>query len=273
MQAKYVPRGLLYNWAAGVRTFVWLLTAATDGNEYDDFGIIHGLRNLPDDFTPRPVFFALQNTNALFSDTRPDPSIQIVTPDIPALRRKSAFPFFACGFRSKAGKPIVAYWLGAHSAPGDVFAPLYADLAIRNSGIRRPALIDVVSGEIRPIEWKTGTTDVLPNMPICDTVLAIVDEDYIDWPVLPEAPNSLAAARSGGSVRLRWEVHGGDARNAILERRPGRTGPWSRIATQPARNQEYVDRGPWTGDTVCYRVRLANGNGESAYSNVVFVRR
>jgi len=44
VQAKYVPRGLLYNWAAGVRTFVWLLTAATDGNEYDDFGLIHGLR-------------------------------------------------------------------------------------------------------------------------------------------------------------------------------------------------------------------------------------
>ena len=70
MQAKYVPRGLLYNWAAGVKTFVWLLAAGTDGNEYDDFGLIHGLRNLPDDFTPRPVFTAFQNTNALFSDTK-----------------------------------------------------------------------------------------------------------------------------------------------------------------------------------------------------------
>jgi hypothetical protein len=55
VQAKYVSRGLVYNWAAGVRTFVWLLAAGTDGNEYDDFGIIHGLRNQPDDFTPRPV--------------------------------------------------------------------------------------------------------------------------------------------------------------------------------------------------------------------------
>ena len=80
VQSKYVPRGLLYNWAQGVRTFVWLLAAGTDGNEYDDFGMIHGLRNLPDDFQPRPVFYALQNTNALFSDTRPDPSIQIVRP-------------------------------------------------------------------------------------------------------------------------------------------------------------------------------------------------
>src|SRR3989442_882469 len=54
VQAKYVPRGLIYNWAAGVRTFVWLLAAGTDGNEYDDFGLIHGLRYLPDAFTPRP---------------------------------------------------------------------------------------------------------------------------------------------------------------------------------------------------------------------------
>src|SRR5208337_4905238 len=36
VQNKYVTRGLVYNWAAGVRTFVWLLAAGTDGNEYDD---------------------------------------------------------------------------------------------------------------------------------------------------------------------------------------------------------------------------------------------
>ena len=80
MQAKYVPRGLIYNHAAGVKTFVWLLAAGTDGNEYDDFGIIHGLTNNPTDWTPRPVFHALQNTNALFSDTKFDRSIEIVSP-------------------------------------------------------------------------------------------------------------------------------------------------------------------------------------------------
>ncbi|MBI3694682.1 MAG: fibronectin type III domain-containing protein, partial [Acidobacteria bacterium] len=206
-------------------------------------------------------------------DTRLDPSIEIVTPDVPALRRKSSLPFFAYGFRSKAGKPIVAYWLGAHSVPGNVFPPIYADLVIRNSGIRRPALIDVVSGEIHPLEWKAGAADVLPHMPIRDTVLAVADEDYIDWPVLPEAPSSLAAVISGGSVRLRWEVHGGDALNAIIERRTGQTGPWSRIATQPAGKQEYMDTGAATGQTLCYRVRMANNNGESAYSNIVRVRR
>ena len=110
---------MLYNWAQGVRTFVWLLAAGTDGNEYDDFGMIHGLRNLPDDFTPRPVFYALQNTNALFSDTRLDPSIRIVPPDRPGAAQTRRSRFMAYGFRSKTGKPIVAYWLAAHSVPGE----------------------------------------------------------------------------------------------------------------------------------------------------------
>ncbi len=109
VQAKYVPRGLIYNHAAGVKTFVWLLTAGVDGNEYDDFGIVHGLTNHNYDFTPRPVFYALQNTNALFADTRFDASIEASGSDIPALRRRTEFPFMSYGFRSKSGKAIVAY--------------------------------------------------------------------------------------------------------------------------------------------------------------------
>lgn len=189
VQAKYVPRGFLYNWAAGVKTFVWLLTAGTDGNEYDDFGLVHGLRYLPDDFTPRPVLQALQNTNALFSDTRLDPSIEISSPDLPALRRQTGFPFFSFGFRSRGGKAIVAYWLAAHSLPGNIFPPLYGSLTLKNAGIEHPALVDVVSGEITPLEWKKGTPDTLESVPIRDTVLAITDESYFDWPVLPDAPS------------------------------------------------------------------------------------
>jgi len=157
--------------------------------------------------------------------------------------------------------------------PGNVFPPIYADLVIRNSGIRHPALIDVVSGEIHPMEWKTGTTDVLPNIPMRDTVLAVTDDDYMDWPVLPEAPSSLAAVVSGGSVRLRWEAHGSDTRNVIIERRFGQTGHWTRIATQPAGTPECVDTSNSVGGTVCYRARAMGANGESAYSNIVRVRR
>jgi hypothetical protein len=268
VQAKYVPRGLVYNWAQGVRTFVWLLAAATDGNEYDDFGMIHGLRNLPDDFTPRPVYYALQNTNALFSDTRPDPSIRIVPPDLPALHDRSQ-PFVAYGFRNKAGKAIVAYWLAAHSIPGNIFPPIRADLTIANTGIRRPLLIDVVSGVMEPAA-KAQSSDVFPNLPVRDSILAIADEDYFDWPVLPEAPDALTATASGNSVRLSWEVHG-DAANTIVERRAGE-GQWARIATQPAANRTYNDTGAPAG-VIRYRVRAANGKGESAYSNIVRVQR
>ncbi|HTQ56200.1 MAG TPA: hypothetical protein VMI94_17150 [Bryobacteraceae bacterium] len=258
VQAKYVPRGLVYNWARGVRTFVWLLTAGTDGNEYDDFGMIHGLRYLADDFTPRPVYYALQNTNALFADTRLDPEIKVSWPAAPKT-------FLAYGFRSKSGKAIVAYWLGVHSEPGNKFAPLHADLTIANAGIRHPALIDVVSGTIEPLP---GLADV----PVRDSVMAIADESYFDWPVLPEAPSSLHATAAGDEVRLSWQMHGGDPAQAIVERRDGDSGRWTRVATQVAAQAEYTDRGAPAG-LVCYRVRAANAHGASAYSNVVRIRR
>lgn len=270
VQSKYVPRGMLYNWAQGVRTFVWLLTAGTDGNEYDDFGFIHGLRNLPGDFTPRPVYYALQNTNALFSDTRRDPSIQVAAPDVPALHTNSQ-PFLAYGFRSKSGKPIVAYWLAAHSVPGGAFPPVHADLVIANTGIKHAVLIDVVSGTIEPIA-KAEASDVFPNLPVRDSVMAIADENYFDWPVLPEAPSSLAATQAAHSVRLHWQTHGGNAESAIVERRSGERGSWTRMVTQPAANPDYVDTSVGPG-LACYRVRAANRNGESAYSNVVRVPR
>ena len=57
-----------------------------------------------------------------------------------------------------------------------------------------------------------------------------------------------------------------------VERRVGDTGQWTRIATQPSASPEYADASAPAG-VLCYRVRVANPNGESAYSNVVRVRR
>ena len=268
VQAKYIPRMLVYNLAAGVKTFVWILAAGTDGNEYDDFGMIHGLRNLPEDFTPRPGFFALQNTNALFSDTSLDPAITIAGPGIPALRRASGFPFYAYGFRAKNGKAIVAYWLGARSLPGNAFAPFYESLTLENTGIEHPTLIDVVSGEIRPLEWKKGTANVLESVPVRDSVLAIVDASYFDWNVLPEAPSSLRAAHEAEGVRLAWTLHGGNPTQTAVERRLGERS-WERIKTLPATAIEFTDAQSGRSGLVSYRVRALNEAGESAYSNVV----
>ena len=273
VQAKYVTRGLIYNHAAGVKTFVWLLAAGTDGNEFDDFGIVHGLTNHEYDFTPRPVFYALQNTNALFSDTKLDSTIEISSNDIPAIRRQSGFPFLSYGFRSKTGKSIVAYWIAAHSAPGNSFPPFYATLTLKNSGIQHPVLIDAVSGDIRPLSWKSGTTDTLEMLPVTDSILAIADADYFDWPVLPEAPSSLTAVSTESGVNLGWEVHGGNPEHVVVERRQDSAarGAWQRIVELPASATQYSDSQVKLGQRVSYRVRATNANGDSATSNIVRV--
>ena len=273
VQAKYVSRGFVYNLAAGVKTFVWLLTAGTDGNEYDDFGLIHGMTFHDTDFTPRPVFYALQNTNALFSDTKFDPDIQISFPDLPALRRQVGFPFMSFGFRSRSGKAIVAYWLAAHSLPENVFPPLYGDLSLKNTGITHPVLVDVVSGGIKPIQWKTANS--LEALPLKDSVMAITDESYFDWPVLPEAPSSLNIALSGKSPKLTWSIHGGATKGIVVERRMetrlGDGARWERIAKLGNTATEYTDAVVAKAQRAAYRVRAYNDEGESAYSNVARV--
>jgi hypothetical protein len=261
VQAKYVPRGLVYNLVAGVKTFVWLLAPGTDGNEYDDFGILHGLTKHDSDFTPRPVFFALQNTNAVFSDTKFDPTIEVAVADLPALRRVSGYPFMAYGLRSRGGKAIIAYWLAAHRST----------LTMKNSGITHPVMVDILSGQITPLQWKQGTADTLENLPVKDSVIAIADENYFDWLVLPEAPSSLDVEGVANGVKLTWEVHGGDPTAIAVERRSENGERWQRIATLGATAAEFTD--VHAGEGSCYRVRAISHNGESAFSNTARVSR
>jgi len=270
VQAKYFPRMLVYNWAFNVPTFIWELINDTSSDEGDDYGIIHGMMYNASDFQPRPVWGPLQNTNAVFADTERDRSIRIAVSNKGDLERTAKAPFFVYGFRSREGKVIVAYWLGAQSKPGVNFVPRYATLKLEKTGIRRPVLVNIDSGKISPLKWAPGTEGTLENLPVLDSVLVIADESYFDWPVLPEAPSSLRAAASGRSVRLTWAVHGREAAQIAVESEHGYSGRWKRIATLPANATQYVDTEQPKRIT-SYRVRALNRAGESAYSNIVNV--
>jgi hypothetical protein len=277
VQVKYVPRQLVYNWAAGVKTFVWLLTSATDGNEYDDFGMIHGLLYQPNDFTPRPVYQALAHTNWLFADTRVDPTIRIGTPELDAISHPSEARLFTYGFRSHSGKAIVAYWMGDRSLPGHDFPNLSARVSLKTTGIRHPVLIDVTSGSIKPLRWKNADAGLTEPVPVRDSVMAIADASYFDWSELPEAPSSLKVATVGDGLRLTWELHGNVATGVVVERRlesaPG-TSAWEELGTPLAAGTTGVtDSSVPQGANVSYRVRAVNAAGQSAYSNVARVTR
>src|SRR5438105_1536907 len=222
---------------------------------------------------PRPVFAALQNTNALFSDTQFDPKIEVTNVEPPGHLRDD-YPFLACGLRATSGKAIVAYWLAGQSSPGNVFPPVSSALRLKNSGIEHPVLIDVVSGEIKPLAWTKGTTDTLGAIPVRDSVMAIADQSYFDWPVLPETPSSLNVVSNGNSPRLTWAVHE-ESKGIIVERQildPSRENigrDWQRLVKLPATATEYTDSSAPRGKSLGYRVRAFNDAGESAYSNIV----
>ena len=129
-------------------------------------------------------------------------------------------------------------------------------------------LIDVVSGEISPVEWKKGTNDTLESVPVRASVLAIADERYFDWAVLPEAPSSLSVTAAGDSAQSSWEVHGGNPTGVVVERRLGDEGRWEQAAKLGANSTEYSDSKLVKGQRASYRVRAVSGAGESAYSNV-----
>ncbi len=135
-------------------------------------------------------------------------------------------------------------------------------------------LVDVTSGEIKRVEWKKGTTDTLESLPVKDGVMAITDESYFDWPVLPEAPSSLSVSLTGNSPKLKWDLHDGDPKGAVVERRIGKSGSgsqWERITKLENIATEYTDSGMASGESAAYRVRAYNDAGESAYSNIVHV--
>jgi hypothetical protein len=269
VQAKYIPRGLIADRAAGVRTFVWLIVGATDGNESDDFGMLHGLMLRPDDFTPRQVFGAFQNTATLFSDTELDPSIQVRLDS-----SSSSQSLLGYGFRSSKNRGIVAYWAPILSKAGNHSPGAKVTLQITHSGFQNPVLVDVTSGEMTALSWKTGTTDTLEQVPLRDSVMAIADESYFDWMELPEAASDLALAMEREGVRLSWNTHSGNPQSVSVECRIGERGQWQTIAKLPASQTSFLHKQTSSSQkATSYRVLAENSGGRSAYSNVATLDR
>ena len=104
-----------------------------------------------------------------------------------------------------------------------------------------------------------------------DSVMAITDESYFDWPLLPETPSSLRVSLNGNSARLNWELHGADPKGTLIEKLQGNDSQWKRIAIIENGATEYADSGLSKGARPAYRVRTYNDAGESAYSNIVHV--
>ncbi len=265
VQAKYVPRGLIIDRAEGVRTFVWLIVGATDGNEFDDFGLLHGMRYRSDDFAPRRVFSAMQNTYALFSDAHPEPAIKLEAKSLSAkLPRPRTY-----AFRSASGKTIIAWWLPVLSKPGDQGRKEIFTLKVEGSGITNPVLVDITTGKKSKIAWAPGGHDRLENLPLSDAAMAVADQTFFDWPELPEAPSDLSAKNSNGNIQLGWAVHGGHPATILIERREGYGGKWQPVSKLPAESTSYVDESRDVGvKLVFYRVRATNAAGTSAYSNI-----
>ena len=270
IQAKYIVREMISDRASGVQTFVWELIPGVDGDQGDDYGLIHGMMMRSEDFAPRPALLAVQNTNAVFSDTILDASISVSTPHLPAASPAASVRSYA--FRSSTRKAIIAFWLPVRSTPGSTTRFVIGDLKIKNSGIQKPVLIDLVSGRVSPISWKVGTDDTLESLHFQDSVMAIADESYFDWAVLPDAPASLRVAVSNGKTTLTWILSGLGTNGVVIEERRGAEGKWQRSATLKGPITKYTLTSLKRIPNVYYRVRAVNKGGESAYSNIVQVK-
>jgi hypothetical protein len=262
VQARYLPRFYLYTHAQGVRGSVWTFIPGTDGNEGDIFGVLHGETFKPDAFQPREAYRSFSVTSALFSQTVPDREaewdVRVTSEKMRTLRRYA--------FRDKAsGKRIYAFWLALPCDPNDNFRPVPAELTISDADLKEPILIDVRTGTVTPVARKTQ--GVIP-VTLKDSVMAVADASFLDWPVVPEAPGQLQASGAGPETRLQWKRYSQATRMEI--QRSIDYGPWRPVAETTPDKIEFSEHGDEKGH-ITYRVRAKGEHGPSPWSNPAWV--
>jgi hypothetical protein len=121
VQARYVPRFFLQDIAEGVKPFIWEFIPGTDGNEHDQFGLLHGETFDKKAFRPREAYHAFEVASALFGQTEVDPMADIFL-EPPQRYAQGQLRKYAYRDRD-SGKRIYAVWLAVVADPADNFVP------------------------------------------------------------------------------------------------------------------------------------------------------
>lgn len=269
VQARYVPRFYLQTKAQGIQGFIWEFIPDTEGSEGDQYGLLHGDTSSSDAFQPRQAYRAFEVTSALFGQTQRDPwgeTPQDRRLDIPEKYSHGQLKQYC--FRDRtSGKPIYAAWLAINSDPDDHFQPVEMEIPVPDRQIQNPIFIDVRTGRVTPARWhnKEKRTVLLG---VKDSVIAIADASYLDWPVAPAAPAALVARKTASDVQLEWKGYG--AAEGFEVQRSSDWGEWQKVALLKADQFSFSERMP-QGKHITYRVRAVSKPAASAWSNPAWV--
>ncbi|MBN1670682.1 MAG: fibronectin type III domain-containing protein, partial [Kiritimatiellae bacterium] len=90
---------------------------------------------------------------------------------------------------------------------------------------------------------------------------------------IPTAPTALQARAAGANrIELDWQGNSTDATGFKIDRRQSGTSEWIRIAQPGANATSYADTGLLAATRFDYKIKAYNGAGDSAYSNIAWVR-
>jgi hypothetical protein len=147
------------------------------------------------------------------------------------------------------------------------FEPVSALIPIPDHTVQNPILIDVRTGEITPVSWRDKEARTI-EVALKDSVLAVADASYLDWPQAPETPGPLLANQAGEKVNLEWKGYG-DISGFEIQRSVDWS-DWQEVAKVGAGISAYSERLP-RGHHITYRVRTLGQGAPSAWSNPAWV--
>ena len=269
VQARYVPRYFLQAKAQRVEGFLWEFIPGTDGSEGDQFGLLHGDTSSATTFQPREGYRAFEVTSALFGQTKRDLSCEVLqdrSPGIPQQYSHGELREY-CFRDVQSHKPIYAVWLAIYSAPEDRFEPVKVEVPVPDRQIQNPILIDVRTGKVTPAAWRDKDARTI-EVGVTDSVIAVADVSYLNWPEAPEAPSGLVAKQSGDQVQLDWKGNG--AVSGFEIQRSLDWGSWRKVAEVRPEQLHYTEPSP-AGGHITYRIRALGRTEPSAWSNPTWV--